>query len=205
MTENIKWLGHSSFLIEDEKRLYIDPWKLKTCEPADIILISHPHFDHFSISDIRKIQKPCTTFITTDDCSKLVEGTIEILKPGEEIKIGNIRIKGFPAYNINKDFHPRENNWLGFIITIGKKQIYYAGDTDAIPEMKFLENIDIALMPVIGTYVMTAREAADSANMFKPDIAIPYHWGDIVGKREDAEEFIQLFTAGKGIILDITC
>ena len=112
-----------------------------------------------------------------------------MLKPGQSIDVNGIKITGVPAYNPAKQFHPKSNNWLGFVIEVAGKRIYYAGDTDATDEMKALKNIDLALLPIGGTYTMNADEAADAAKQFKPKQAIPYHWGDIVGSQADADKF----------------
>jgi len=193
MIENIKWLGHATFKIVNKKVIYIDPWKVKEKDSADIILVSHSHFDHLSIEDVEKVRGEGGIVVTTSDSASQLSGDVRTLVPGAKINIDDILIEGVPSYNIGKDFHPRNNNWLGFIITINGKRIYYAGDTDATPEMKMLTNIDIALLPVGGTYTMTCKEAADAANAFKPKIAVPYHWGDIVGSKSDAEKFKELF------------
>jgi L-ascorbate metabolism protein UlaG (beta-lactamase superfamily) len=193
MGMTIQWLGHASFKISHEKTvIYIDPWKLKD-EPHDatLILVSHSHSDHYSASDIAKVHGPDTKLIASADVVAK-EGAGEALTPGLLIQSGDARIIGVAAYNPNKRFHPRENNWLGFIIEVGGKRIYYAGDTDLTDEMKALKNIDLALLPAGGTYTMNAEEAAEAANLIKPKMAIPYHWGDIVGRQEDAEKFAKL-------------
>jgi len=186
----IQWFGHASFKISHEKTvIYIDPWKLKE-EPHDatLVLVSHSHGDHYSAGDIAKVRGPDTKLIASADVVTK-EGVGESLTPGMTIQSGDVRIIGVPAYNTNKRFHPRENNWLGFVIEVGGKRIYYAGDTDLTEEMKALKNIDLALLPAGGTYTMNAEEAAQAANQIKPKMAIPYHWGDIVGRQEDAEKF----------------
>jgi len=198
--ENIIWLGHATFKIVNKKVIYIDPWKVKEKDSADIILVSHSHFDHLSIEDVEKVRGEGGIVVTTSDSASQLSGDVRTLAPGAKINIDDILIEGVPSYNIGKDFHPRNNNWLGFIITVNGKRIYYAGDTDATPEMKMLTNIDIALLPVGGTYTMTCKEAADAANAFKPKIAVPYHWGDIVGSKSDAEKFKELFE-GETVIL----
>ena len=196
MVENIKWLGHASFKITGEKIIYIDPWKINEDEKADIILITHEHFDHCSSEDIEKIAKDDTTIVTVADCQSKVTraevNDVRLVEPGSKLNAHGIEIEAVHSYNLNKDFHPQSNNWVGFVITVNGKRIYHAGDTDNIPEMSQLRNIDVALVPVSGTYVMTAEEAAQAVKTFKPKLAIPMHYGDIVGTKEDAEKFKEL-------------
>ena len=193
--ENIHWLGHDSFRIEDRgKQIYIDPWKLSKNTPkADYIFVTHSHYDHFSLEDIEKITDNDTYIIGPPDVASQIKGNVIALKPGDEKSVGSLMVKGVHAYNINKKFHPKENDWLGFIIKLSDGiTIYHAGDTDFIPEMRSLK-VDIALIPVSGTYVMTAEEAVDAANTFMPKIAIPMHYGDIVGSEADAATFKNKF------------
>ncbi|MBI2559062.1 MBL fold metallo-hydrolase [Candidatus Woesearchaeota archaeon] len=192
MIENIKWLGHAGFKIKGEKTIYIDPFKIKETEPADIIIITHEHFDHLSPEDINKVQAGKTIVVTTPDCLIKVSGNIKAINPGTVLNVDGIQIEAVPAYNTNKQFHPRANGWVGVIVTVNGKRIYHAGDTDNIPEMAYLKNIDIALLPVSGTYVMTAEEAADAANKIMPKVAVPMHYGSIVGTKADAEKFKKL-------------
>jgi L-ascorbate metabolism protein UlaG (beta-lactamase superfamily) len=188
----LTWLGHASFKLKaGEKIIYIDPWKVKKDE-ADLILITHSHFDHLSPDDVRRVQKKETVIVATRDSASKVKGDIRIMKPGEKITVDDIEIETIPAYNIGKSYHPKTSGWVGFIISVGGSRIYHAGDTDAIPEIKKL-NVDVALLPIGGTYTMTAEEAADIANEFKPKSVVPMHWGTIVGSLGDAERFKKLF------------
>jgi len=189
--EPISWLGHSSVRIEGEKTIFIDPWKLNTKEKADIILISHSHRDHLSLEDVKKLQQEDTIIITTQDCAEQLSGDVRAVKPGEKVLIDDIMIEAVPAYNLNKDFHPKANNWIGFVITVNGKRIYYCGDTDVIPEMKDI-TADVVIAPVGGKYTMTAEEAAQAVNMIKPGLAIPVHYGDIIGSENDAVMFKKL-------------
>jgi L-ascorbate metabolism protein UlaG (beta-lactamase superfamily) len=194
----ITWLGHDSFKIKDGKTVYIDPYEIKGGEEADILLISHDHDDHCSPEDVKKIISAKTTIITTAESKRKLSKTkakeIRVAKPGQKILIDDVSIETIPAYNINKfrspghPFHPKENEMLGFIITMNAVRIYHAGDTDFIPEMKLL-NVDVAFLPVSGTYVMTAEEAAESTKHIKLKVAIPMHYGSIVGDEGDAERF----------------
>lgn len=206
MIEDIKWLGHSSLLISKlEKYIYVDPWKLiKDTPKADLILVTHPHYDHFSPDDILKISKNETVLIGPRDTVKKIKiGEKREILPGEEVDIGWVKIKGVPSYNINKNFHPKSNHWLGFIIEIAGEKIYIAGDTDFIPEMKDL-TADIAIVPVGGTYTMNAEEAANAINSIKPKIAIPIHYGEIVGSERDAKLFSSFVLNAKVEILKPT-
>jgi L-ascorbate metabolism protein UlaG (beta-lactamase superfamily) len=193
MLEKIFWLGHSSIRIAGEKVIYIDPWKIGGGK-ADLILISHSHFDHLSVEDVEKIRKPETVILTTPDSAAKLAGDVREIRPGDAVTVKGIRVEAVPAYNTIRmrspgvPFHPREEGWLGFVVTAGGKRIYYAGDTDLTPEMKDVR-ADIAILPVGGTYTMNADEAAELANLIRPGEAIPIHWGDIVGSAADAERF----------------
>lgn len=195
MTKDIHWLGHDTFKISGEKTIYTDPFKIKIKDTADIILITHEHRDHCSPEDIKMIQSKDTVIVATPDCIKKIAGdiphgeTIKAVKPGDKINIKGIEIEAVPAYNTNKNFHPKTKEWVGYVFTVNGLRIYIAGDTDYIPEMKTLKNIDIALIPVSGTYVMTADEAVKAALDIKPKIAIPMHYGTIVGSEDDANKF----------------
>jgi L-ascorbate metabolism protein UlaG (beta-lactamase superfamily) len=161
---------------------------------ADIVLISHDHFDHLSIEDLKDIVNANTNIVAADECleklRELPTDKITTLKPGEKDSQKGVAVEAIRAYNTNKKFHPREDNKIGFVITIDGHRIYHSGDTDVIPEMGGL-NPDIALLPVSGTYVMTADEAARATDeTIRPNkIAIPMHYGSIVGSKEDAEKF----------------
>ncbi len=188
MTQNIHWLGHDTFKIVGDKIIYTDPFKIKKKDTADIILITHEHFDHCSPEDVAKIQGPNTVIVTTADCAKKLSGKIKIVKPGDKINVEGIDIEAIPAYNTNKQFHTKDKGWVGYIFTTKGQRIYIAGDTDYIPEMKTIK-ADIALLPVSGTYVMTAEEAIKAALDIKPKVAIPMHYDSIVGTKEDAKKF----------------
>lgn len=191
IVKNIKWFGHASLLIKlDNKNIYIDPWKIKdSSHKADIILVTHLHFDHYSEDDIKKISTQKTIlYSSVDVISKASVKNKKVIKPFEKLKIDNIEIEGFPAYNTNKDFHPKKNNWLGFIINYGNTKIYIAGDSDVIEEAKKL-SVDIAILPIGGTYTMNEKEAAELVNTIKPKVVIPIHWGDIVGSTQNLENF----------------
>ena len=188
MIDKIHWLGHDSFRIDGEKTIYIDPWKLKPGRKADLILVTHDHYDHFSPSDIAMIQGDKTEIVCPASSKQKLTGKIHMVVPGDKLNLRGIAIEAVPAYNIGKQFHPKGNLWVGYIITVEGTRIYHAGDTDLIPEMSDIK-CDIALLPVSGTYVMTAEEAVKAADIIKPNIAVPMHYGTIVGSDADAEYF----------------
>ena len=186
----LQWLGHAGFKIcHEDAVVYIDPWKLKDApHDATLVLVSHSHYDHYSPEDIAKISSAETKLVASTDVVTR-EKTGEMILHGLSVDFGSVRVSGVAAYNPSKQFHPKANNWVGFVIEVGSKRIYYAGDTDLTDEMKSLKEIDVALLPVGGTYTMNATEAAEATKHIKPKQAIPYHWGDIVGDRADAEKF----------------
>jgi len=197
----LSWLGHDGFRIQNGKVIYIDPFKIAGGPKADIVLVSHEHFDHLSLDDLKKIVTPNTTVVahaqSADELSKLKVKETKIIKPGDKIKLGEITIEAVPAYNLNKGpepgkvFHPKEDGKLGFVVTVNNIRIYHAADSDHIAEMKGL-NPDIALLPVSGIYVMTPQEAAEAAVTINPKVAIPMHYDAIVGTKNDAETFKKL-------------
>ncbi len=200
----LHWLGHAGFLIKNSKVIYVDPYQIKDdSEKADLILITHSHYDHCSVADIQKIVKEGTKIVMPADCqSKITRFDVPIemviIEPGKEVDFQDIKISTLPSYNVDKHFHPKEEAWMGFMIKMNNVVIYHAGDTDLIPEMQKLTGHSgsdkefIALLPVGGRFTMTAEEAAEAAEVIKPNLAVPMHWGAIVGDEKDAEEFVDL-------------
>jgi len=188
LAKKIVWLGHDGFRIDAEKTIYFDPYEIAAGKMADIILITHEHFDHCSPDDVAKIQQPETVIVTEKNSAKKLSGDVRVVSPGDSLTVDGVKIEAVPAYNVNKNFHPKANNWLGFIVEIEGVRVYHAGDTDFIPEMQSFKT-DIALLPVSGTYVMTADEAVEAALAIQPRIVIPMHYGSIVGGEQDAVQF----------------
>jgi L-ascorbate metabolism protein UlaG (beta-lactamase superfamily) len=196
MIENIHWLGHDSFRLDGSSTVYIDPWKLGAgAVPADLILITHDHYDHFSPDDIAGLSTPRTTLIGPASVTAKVDGVAAVtLCAGETATVGGVTVAAVAAYNIDKFrqpgevFHPRTAGGLGYIVELDGRRIYHAGDTDAIPEMRDVR-CDVALLPVSGTYVMTAEEAAEACRMISAAAVVPMHFGDIVGTAADAARF----------------
>ncbi len=189
-------------MITNGKTVIIDPFKIRSSPgKADILLVSHEHSDHLSIEDIRKVATESTAVVAAASCrnelSKLKFKNVKLVQPGDRVKLDDVTVEAVPAYNLNKFrepgkvFHPKEDGKVGFVVQLKGVRVYHAGDTDAIPEMKTLK-VDLALLPVSGTYVMTAQEAAEAAKMIGPKLAIPMHYGAIVGSESDAERFRQM-------------
>lgn len=201
MLKGIEVLCHSSIRIEKEMVIYFDPFKInKKYNDADLIFITHDHYDHYSEEDIDKVIKEDTKIIVPEGVkSKLLEKGIKeenivTVKPEEKREVKDIKFETIPAYNINKAFHPKENGWVGYIIEIDGISYYIAGDTDITKENKKVK-CDVAFVPVGGTYTMDFKEAAELINEIKPKIAIPIHYGSIVGTKEDAINFSKLINS----------
>jgi L-ascorbate metabolism protein UlaG (beta-lactamase superfamily) len=186
--DKITWLGHDTFRIDAGKIIYFDPYQIAAGPTADVILVSHDHFDHCSPEDIKKIQGPQTIIVTEKDAAKKLTGDVRVIKPGEMLDLDGVTVEAVPSYNTDKDFHPRNKGWLGFVVEVEGVRLYHAGDTDFIQEMRDLK-VDIAFLPVSGTYVMTAEQAVKAALAIQPKLAIPMHYGAIVGDVQDALAF----------------
>lgn len=198
MTDKITVNAQSSIRIAADKIIYFDPFKItEKTNDADIIFITHEHFDHFSAEDIAKVVSDSTVFVAPESMEKTVlasgvsKDKLITLNPGDKKEVCGIPVEAVPAYNPGKKFHPRSNNWLGYIVTVDGQRVYVAGDTDATPEAKSV-SCDIAMIPIGGTYTMDHREAADFINELKPKIVIPTHYGSVVGDPGDGESFKKL-------------
>jgi len=199
LLEEVEWLGHSGFRIAVEKAtIYIDPYRVGGDQPkADLILITHQHYDHFSIQDLERLRKDDTHVIAPPAVAERLEGSVHSLRPGEvvETDIYGVDVRAVPAYNTSKrdgegrPFHPREAGCLGYEVNVRGERLYHAGDTDVIPEMDWVVGAEVALLPVSGVHVMTALEAAEAARRIQPTVAVPMHWGGHVGSEDDAHTF----------------
>ena len=208
MLENVEVLYHSSIKIKDNKIIYIDPFKIdKDYNDADIVFITHDHFDHYSEEDIDKVINENTTIIIPEELlTKILrkginKNAVITVESNKEYMVQGIKFETIPAYNTNKTFHPKENDWVGYIITLDGIRYYIAGDTDITEENRKVK-CDVAFVPVGGTYTMDFKEAAQLINEIQPKIAVPIHYGSVVGTKQDAIDFIKLLHSSiKGIIL----
>jgi L-ascorbate metabolism protein UlaG (beta-lactamase superfamily) len=210
MLNNIEVLYHSSIRIKKEKTIYIDPFKIdRNYNDADIIFITHDHYDHYSEEDIDKVINENAVIVIPEELLTKVlkkginKNAIITVEPNQKYMVQGIKFETVPAYNTNKIFHPKENGWVGYVIEINGIKYYIAGDTDITEENKKVK-CDVAFVPVGGTYTMDFKEAAQLVNEIQPKVAVPIHYGSVVGTKQDAEEFIKLLhTNIKGVILMI--
>lgn len=198
MIEGIKINCHSSIKIAKDKIVYIDPFRINEVpHDADYIFITHSHYDHFSTQDILKVAKIDTIFISTEDTKSslelmgIPEEQIVIVEPNNKYEVKGIKFETVPSYNENKKYHPKENNWVGYIIKLNGSKYYIAGDTDNIKEIQNIK-CDIAFLPIGGEFTMNPQEAANLANEIDSKIIIPTHYAELVGTKEDLDEFIKL-------------
>jgi L-ascorbate metabolism protein UlaG (beta-lactamase superfamily) len=196
----VHWLGHDSFVLKGSKTVIIDPFKARGDYKADLLLISHEHFDHLSEDDIRRFVDASTTIVAPSICEKPLKAFTQEKKfvaPGTKIEVKGVSLETVPAYNLNKFrepgrvFHPKVDGRVGYVVTLDGGRFYHSGDSDATPEMRSLD-VDVAFLPVSGTYVMTAEEASEVAKAMKVDTVVPMHFGAVVGGRADAERFKKL-------------
>jgi L-ascorbate metabolism protein UlaG (beta-lactamase superfamily) len=203
LRDAVEWLGHSGFRIAvGRQRIYVDPYRVAADAPkADLILITHGHYDHYSPQDVERLTTPATELIAPPLVAERLAGRVHSIVPGEEIEPESVRgvfVSAVAAYNTSKRnsdglvFHPREAGGVGYDVNIRGERLYHAGDTDVIPEMDAVHGVDVALLPVSGTYVMTASEAAEAARRIQPRLAIPMHWGgENLGTHDDALAFLR--------------
>jgi len=198
--EKIHWLGHASFAVYGSRTVFFDPYHISGSRKADLILVSHTHSDHFSPEDIVRVAGEKTTLVISSDAKPDYPTHVVKMRPGDSIELMGLTVEAVAAYNLKKSFHPKANNWLGYILTIDGARIYHAGDTDFIPEIKGLR-ADVGLIPIGGTYTMESNEAAEAVNAMKLSRAVPMHWGGIVGTQKDAQTFKALGSPETDVII----
>jgi L-ascorbate metabolism protein UlaG (beta-lactamase superfamily) len=200
LIDSVEWLGHSGFRIRSGRaHVYIDPYRVPEGAPkADLILVTHGHYDHFSPQDVERLTQKRTWLVAPAVVAERVNGNVLSIAPGETIEdelVRGVAIRAVAAYNTSKRdsdgnvFHPREAGWVGYDLNFRGERLYHSGDTDVIPEMDSVTGVDVALLPVSGVYVMTAEEAAEAARRIQPRVAVPMHWGQHIGTLEDALSF----------------
>lgn len=190
--DNITWYMNSCIQIKGSKTIYFDPYGVTEDAPkADFVLTTHPHIDNYSLNNINQIMdKNSEIFLTNDAEALIMEGKVTTVVPFETYERDSLIIRTIPAYNINSDYHPKEKDWVGYIIELDGITYYHAGDTDLIPEINDIENIDVAMLPIGGIYTMDKDQAIEAVKIIKPKVVIPIHFGMIVGSYDDAEYFV---------------
>jgi L-ascorbate metabolism protein UlaG (beta-lactamase superfamily) len=201
LLDAVEWLGHSGFRVKAPGGVvYIDPYRVEDGPRADVILVTHGHYDHYSPQDVERLSHERTVLVAPAPVAERSGGRVISIAPGEALEdelLHGLYVAAIPAYNTSKRdpsgnvFHPREAGWVGFVVNVRGERLYHSGDTDVIPEMDTVAGVDVALLPVSGTYVMTAGEAAEAARRIQPRVAVPMHWGEHIGTREDAEAFAE--------------
>ena len=192
MLERFTWFRQSAYLWRgDGVTVYIDPWDVTTEDEADLVLITHAHFDHFQPDEIARISKGGTKVVAPADCAKELSGDVTAVEPGDSLTVAGVGIQAVPAYNIREErleMHPKANRWVGYVLTLGDHTYYHAGDTDHLPELEQLDP-DVAFVPIGGTYTMDAGEAGGLVRAMRPRLAVPMHYGFVVGSPSDADRF----------------
>ncbi len=192
MLEAFTWFKQSAYLWQGEGiSVYIDPWDVTVDDPADLIFITHAHFDHFSMEDIDRLRKPSTRIVAPHDVAAELSGDVVAVAPGDAFEASGVKVQAVPAYNVAEErleAHPRSNNWVGYVLDLAGTTYYHAGDTDHIPELDEVGG-EVAFLPIGGKYTMDATEAAGLARALSPKLAVPMHYGFVVGSESDAQRF----------------
>jgi L-ascorbate metabolism protein UlaG (beta-lactamase superfamily) len=192
MLEHFTWFKQAAYLWKgDGPVVYIDPWGVTTEDEADVIFITHAHDDHFQMKDIELVRKDGTTIVAPHDVAGYFQGNVTPVRPGESLEVAGIKVQTVPAYNIVEErleHHPRANDWVGYVLTLGGRTYYHAGDTDHVPELSSIVT-DVAFLPIGGTYTMDVPQAAGLAKAINPQLAVPMHYGFVVGGASDGERF----------------
>jgi L-ascorbate metabolism protein UlaG (beta-lactamase superfamily) len=191
--DRVTWFKNSSFVWRSgDLAIYVDPWGIpEDAVPADVIFITHTHYDHFIPEDIDKVRTPRTALVAPGDVAKELSGDISVVSPGDAIEAGGLKVQCVPAYNVQEDrldFHPRSNQWVGYVVDLGDGVYYHAGDTDHLPELESIR-ADVAFLPAGGTFTMDAQQAAGLAKAMTPGTAVPMHYGFVSGSSKDGESF----------------
>jgi L-ascorbate metabolism protein UlaG (beta-lactamase superfamily) len=209
--DDVEWLGHAGFRIKTSAGwIYIDPYRAPEGPPAAAILVTHDHFDHFSRDDVLRVAGEGAVFAGPATVTEQLRGNTHSVTPGDTVEIGSVEVLAVAAYNTNKldsegrPFHVLGSETVGYVIRDGGRRVYHSGDTDVIPEMDEAAGVDVALLPVSGTYVMTAVEAAEAARRIDPGVAVPMHWGTVIGTRADAEAFVGAAPVAAQILESVT-
>jgi L-ascorbate metabolism protein UlaG (beta-lactamase superfamily) len=195
MLENFTWFKQSAYLWREEGlAIYIDPWGVTTDDPADAIFITHAHSDHFQPEEIERLRTPGTRIIAPANVASDLTGNVTAVRPGDSLEVVGIKVQAVPAYNVKEErleMHPKRNGWVGYVLGLGSSTYYHAGDTDHAPELSEVRS-DVAFLPIGGTYTMDAAEAAGLAKAIEPRLAVPMHYGFVVGSPSDADRFASL-------------
>lgn len=192
MLDAFTWFKQSGYLWRGEgANVYIDPWEVTADDPADVIFITHAHFDHFSTDDIERLRKPSTRIVAPYDVARELSGDVVAVAPGDAFEVSGIKVQAVPAYNVAEErleAHPREKRWVGYLLDLRGVTYYHAGDTDHLPELEEV-GTEVAFLPIGGTYTMDVGEAAGLARAISPRLAVPMHYGFVVGAEADGERF----------------
>jgi len=197
MIDRFTWFKQSAYLWRGEgSNVYIDPWGVTVDDPADVVFITHAHFDHFDKDDLEKITKSGTRFVAPRDVADELRGDVTAVSPGDAFDVGGVKGRAVPAYNTVEarlESHPQANGWVGYVLTLGDSTYYHAGDTDHVPELSDIR-ANVIFVPVSGTpYTMDPAEAGDLARAISPQLAVPMHYGFVeqAGTATNAERFVK--------------